>query len=449
MLAVPQPGDVVAGKYEITRLLGRGGMGLVFEAVHRKLDQRVALKFLLADDTNPADSIARFEREARAAARLQSPHVVRVMDVDVTSDGMHFIVMEYLEGHDLAKELRSRSQLPVPEAVDWILQACAGVAEAHERGIVHRDLKPGNLFLAGGVVKVMDFGISKLAGRPGEAELTTTETMLGTPSYMAPEQILSAKTIDHRADVWALGVVLYRVLSGALPFSAPSATALAVAIATGAPVPITEVAPTIPPALGAAVMKCLSREPGGRHADVAALAAAIAPFGSGTFSFEAARVIPSSGRVAHAARASSPSLPSLPSAERDTNAASALSNGSPATPATPRAPGLGPGALLGIAAVLVIAGVGAWRFASPSAASSSSSSSSAPASARPTPSAEPPVEALPAPSSSTVPEPPPTGTPPGPASAVATSRPAPRPAPSAPKPSRSAAPAASLDPLHL
>ncbi len=290
--SVPQPGDVIAGKYEISRLLGKGGMGVVVEAQHKKLGTRVAIKFLMPDALTSHDSVARFDREARASALLRSPYVVRVLDIDATPDGLPFIVMEYLDGHDLGSEIRRRGQIPVVDAVDWVLQACIGLAEAHARGIVHRDIKPANLYLckeaSGPIVKVMDFGVSKLLAGHGEIDLTTTDTAVGTPNYMAPEQLLSSRAIDHRADVWALGVVLYRMLCGAFPFSGATPTALAIAIATEPPVPILSVAPSLPPDVAAAVMRALEKDVARRHADVVAFGRALEPFGSKRVAFAAA-----------------------------------------------------------------------------------------------------------------------------------------------------------------
>ncbi len=287
MSTLPEPGETIAGKYEVVRVLGRGGMGVVVEALHRKLDQRFAIKLLSPEARSRSDAVARFEREARASARLRSPYAVRVHDVDsdAARGGLPFIVMEYLEGHDLARELRERGTLPVPEAVDIALQVCLAMSEAHARGIVHRDLKPGNLFLTTQdgrrVVKVMDFGISKLVLDPTEGELTTTETTLGTPHYMAPEQVVSSKAIDHRVDIWAIGVVLYRVLTGTFPFSGEGATGLAVAIATQRPTPILERKPDLPPALADAIMAALTRDRERRPADALAFAKILEPFGTG------------------------------------------------------------------------------------------------------------------------------------------------------------------------
>ena len=279
---LPSPGDVLADKYTVVRALGRGGMGLVLEAEHQRLGQRVALKLLLPEIRSMGEITARFEREARAVARLQGPHVARILDVDVLSDGSPFMVMELLRGRELGDELDERTKIPFREAVGYILQACAAMAEAHRMGIVHRDLKPANLFLcetgAHRTVKVLDFGISKLTGDIN-ASMTTTASAFGTPLYMSPEQVRSVKNVDARADIWSLGVVLYELLSGELPFTHESATGILAAILTEKPVPIGKRCPEIPRPLADAVMRALEKNPEDRFSDVRAFAAAIAPYG--------------------------------------------------------------------------------------------------------------------------------------------------------------------------
>jgi eukaryotic-like serine/threonine-protein kinase len=281
---LPAPGDTVLGKYEIVRVLGRGGMGIVLEARQVERGQNVAIKFLLPEHATSREGMARFEREAGTVATLTTPHVTKIIDVDVDpATSLPFIVMELLVGHDLAEELRQRTTVPFPEAVDWILQACAALHEAHALGIVHRDIKPSNLFLTAGqrpVLKVMDFGISKLLGGDS-SELTTSNQTIGTPAYMSPEQLLSVRSIDGRTDVWALGVVLYRALSGHLPFAADTPAALAVAIATKAPAPLSELALQLPAPLVATVMRTLERDVARRPEGVRELARLLQPFGTG------------------------------------------------------------------------------------------------------------------------------------------------------------------------
>jgi serine/threonine-protein kinase len=278
--SLPSPGELFHGKYLIKRVLGRGGVGVVYEAEHAKLRQRVAVKLLAPEMLAHPDMVERFEREARAMALLTSPHVTRVIDVDATITGIPFLVMEFLEGHDFQAEIKSRGALTVPEAVHWVRQACAGMAVAHAAGIVHRDLKPANLFLVdepqARVLKIMDFGISKITGE--DLDVTMTSTSLGTPAYMSPEQVRSAKHIDGRADVWSLGVILYRALTGKLPFAGSGTTGMAVSIVNDVPEPIEVHRPDLPPGLVAVVRRTLEKDPNARFPSVTALADALAPF---------------------------------------------------------------------------------------------------------------------------------------------------------------------------
>ena len=276
---IPEAGETLVGKYLLHRLLGRGGVGVVYEGEHLRLRQRVAIKLLAPEMLAHREMVERFEREARAMALLQSAHVTRVTDVDITPDGVPFLVMEFLQGNDLQHELKSRGALPIAEAVHWVRQACIGMAVVHGAGIVHRDLKPANLFLVDGdprALKIMDFGISKIAGE--DFEMTMTQTTLGTPAYMSPEQVKSAKNIDVRADVWSLGVILYRALTGKLPFQGSGSTGMAVAIVNDTPIPIESLRPDLPPALVNVVRRTLEKSADARLPTVRALADALAPF---------------------------------------------------------------------------------------------------------------------------------------------------------------------------
>src|ERR1700683_2624125 len=218
-------GQILDEKYRVLRLIGRGGMAEVYAAHHQILQQTVALKVLLPAVAAIPGAAARFLNEARSAARIRSEHVAAVMDVGMREDCSAYIVMEYLEGEELNKLIGRRGHMPPTEAVDYLLQALEALAHAHAIGIVHRDLKPSNIFLARGaggrtIVKVFDFGISKAPRSPGETDESSTlsQMILGTPAYMAPEQARNAKEVDARADIWALGVILYRLLTDALPF---------------------------------------------------------------------------------------------------------------------------------------------------------------------------------------------------------------------------------------
>jgi eukaryotic-like serine/threonine-protein kinase len=281
-------GEVLAEKYRVERVLGVGGMGVVVEATHLDLQKRVALKFMLKGTGDPSgESVARFMREGRAAAGLHSEHVARVLDVGRLDTGEPYMVMEFLQGRDLSDLIRGDGPQPVDRAVSYVLQACEAIAEAHARGIVHRDLKPSNLFLtqrADGLalVKVLDFGISKVARVQGdhaaEASMTNTRAILGSPSYMSPEQVRSSKNVDARTDIWALGIILYELLTAKPPFEADSLPGLIAAIISDAPVPVSSRRSDLPPGLAAAIMRCLDKAADKRFESVAAFARALEPF---------------------------------------------------------------------------------------------------------------------------------------------------------------------------
>ena len=279
-------GDILSGKFKVERVLGQGGMGVVVAARNIALDQVVALKFMLPQAMANAEAKERFMREARAVARLKSEHVTRVLDVGTLDDGAPYIVMELLEGRDVAT-LLEHGPLPIGEAVGIILQACDALAEAHALGIVHRDLKPRNLFLTTDVegtpiVKVLDFGISKDLGDGSNANtpsaLTGTAMMLGSPHYMSPEQLKSSRDVDARADIWSLGVILYELLAGQPPFGAPSVAELCVVVLSEKAPPLQAKRPDVPPELEAIVTKCLEKQPGDRYRSVGDLATALEPF---------------------------------------------------------------------------------------------------------------------------------------------------------------------------
>jgi serine/threonine-protein kinase len=273
-----QIGDVVAGKYEIEKVIGEGGMGIVVRATHRALRQKVALKFMHPSMAkNPAHA-ARFIREARAAVRLREEHVARVLDLGDVDDTGPYIVMEYLEGVDLLAYLKKNAPLQVAEAIELIRQACSGVAAAHEAGIVHRDLKPGNMFITEKrdrhVLKVLDFGVSKYLDGDSLA-VTGTNMVVGSPMYMAPELFETARNATPASDVWALGVIFYRMLTGRLPFFGESLPELVAKVHFGAPTPIVHWRPELPPEVCQILDGCFHREPSRRFGNARELLAAV------------------------------------------------------------------------------------------------------------------------------------------------------------------------------
>ena len=279
---LPDIGQTVGGKYEIVRLVGEGGMAFVFEANHQRLHQRVAIKLLAPAFARDAELVTRFEREARAVARLNTKHVVRVTDVDVTTDGLPYMVMEFLDGRDLESELHARTRLPLDESVDIIIQAGSGMLEAHSIGIVHRDLKPANLFLANEgagdsfarIVKILDFGISKRIGEV--TRLTGAGAVIGTVLYMSPEQVRAEANVDVRADVWSLGVILYELLAGRAPFEGSSAQIAAKIVATDAP--DLRAFAEVPEGIALTVRRMLDRDRARRFASVREVVEALSPF---------------------------------------------------------------------------------------------------------------------------------------------------------------------------
>ncbi len=278
-----RPGDVLAGKYRVERIIGLGGMGVVVAATHLQLGQEVALKLMLPQAFASPDANARFLREARAAAQIQGEHVANVRDVGTLENGAPFMVMELLRGMDLARLLQTRGALPVQEAIDYVLQACEALAEAHGVGIIHRDLKPANLFLAerpdgSTSIKVLDFGISKTREGGIDHNLTHSQSVMGTPRYMSPEQMRSTKMVSRATDVWALGCILYELLSARPAFDGENTQGLAIAIAQD-PTPSVRVArPEVPLELEQVIFRCLEKDVTRRVASVEELARMVAPF---------------------------------------------------------------------------------------------------------------------------------------------------------------------------
>ncbi|WP_437477915.1 protein kinase [Sorangium sp. So ce1014] len=285
-------GEVIADRYRVERLLGIGGMGAVVAARHLSLGELVAIKFMRAEHCGNAALLRRFQREARGMFRLKTEHVPRVHDLGALAPRpgialpVPYIVMEHLSGNDLRSIVERRGRLPVDEAAEYVRQACVALIEAHALGMVHRDLKPANLFLTyrtdgTPLIKVLDFGVAKFTcARPEEdgLEMTTARSVMGSRRYMAPEQMLTPKDVDLRADLWALGVVLYQLVSGALPFGAETLEQLVLVVSEQAPRPLRNVCADLPEGFEEIVMGCLEKNRARRPASARELAAALAPF---------------------------------------------------------------------------------------------------------------------------------------------------------------------------
>jgi serine/threonine-protein kinase len=295
-----RPGDTLRKKFLIEGVIGSGGMGTVYQAVHVRMQKRVAIKVLDGSRATHPANVSRFGREALAAARLRGPHAVRVYDVDMAESGEPFLVMELLRGRELSTALTEHNH-PRETLVDWGIQICSAIQEAHDLGIIHRDLKPSNIFVMERTnqIKIVDFGISKVQD---SMDITTDSQILGTPKYMSPEQ-LQAKPVGPPSDIWAIGIILYRMLSGAHPFPFPKGAppfVFAASTLTQEPVPLREVAPALPGELTDTVMKCLRKPAAERWQTARDLARRLEPFGSGQVGFEEIAVESSALRTATA-----------------------------------------------------------------------------------------------------------------------------------------------------
>jgi serine/threonine protein kinase len=270
-------GEVFAGKYRIVRLLGEGGMGRVYEAEHTSVGRRFAVKLLRRHLAANPQALARFRREARAAGALENEHIAAVLDFDAAPDGAPFLVMEYLEGRSLGQLLAEEGPLPVSRAANALLQVCRGLEAAHAAGILHRDLKPDNLFVtrrADGSeqVKILDFGIAKLLGERTDLAPIQTGAAIGTPFYMAPEQVRGDAPLDERVDIYALGVIFYELLSGQKPHPGDSGNTVLAHVLTQSPARLETLRPGLPRGVVELVHRALAFDPRDRPASVRALA---------------------------------------------------------------------------------------------------------------------------------------------------------------------------------
>ncbi|MDB5214247.1 MAG: serine/threonine protein kinase [Myxococcaceae bacterium] len=354
MRAAPTAGDRV-GKYVIDSILGRGGMGIVVAARHEGAgrEELVAIKLLHPKAAKDAVQVERFVREARSTVRIKSEHVVRVLDAGAEeATGSPFIVMEFLQGRDIAYVLANFGPMPPQTAVDYIIQICEATAAAHALGIVHRDLKPSNFFLTHrpdgtALVKVLDFGISKAAQLDGmpDPRLTETQAVFGSPTYMSPEQIRSSKNVDQRSDIWSLGVALFEMLTRKLPFVADNVAGLLASVIADPPFTVSYFRPDVPPGLEAIVLACLEKDAARRIGSAGELARRLIPYASPAGAELAARVqeVPSPSGSSPNVAPQRPPMPSArPSSPSSPSAHSALSPSSPSWMPSPPASIPGP-----------------------------------------------------------------------------------------------------------
>jgi serine/threonine-protein kinase len=374
---LPREGDLlVQGRYRVERVLGQGGMGAVFAAADVLRGERVAIKILLPHLAEDPDIGTRFLREARAIAALKSEHVARFHDVVRDEGGRLHLIMELLAGRDLLRVCKDQGNLPIAEAVGYVLQACDAIAEAHSLGIVHRDLKPQNLFLAERpgappVLKVLDFGLAKvmvgeLSGKTGPQGLTQTGALMGSPPYMPPEQLRSSKRVDVRSDIWALGMILHRLLTGQIAFDVSSIGELLATIAVEPPIPLRARLPGAPAQLEEAILRCLQREPARRFQNVGQLALALAPFSPAAASAVLPRITALLGEKAIRAPLPPMELPDrapASSAKQDTSLqdASTVPVGKQESAPDARRAGC-LGVLAAVAAIALSAAAAAWLF---------------------------------------------------------------------------------------
>jgi serine/threonine protein kinase len=277
-LSANKPQDLVLDQYILLELLGQGGMGAVYKARQSRMKRLVALKVIRKEALTSRTAVERFKRESEIAAKLSHPNIVTVYDSN-ESNGTHFLVMEYVEGTDLAKLVKRQGPLLVERACDYIRQAALGLQHAHEQGLIHRDIKPHNLMLnQQGIVKLMDLGLARTAQAAEDEGLTVSGTVLGSPDYIAPEQAINARGVDIRADIYSLGCTFYHLLAGKVPFPTPSVAQKLVHHQLQDPPALEQRRNDIPPELGAVVRRMMEKKPANRYRVPAEVAAALEPF---------------------------------------------------------------------------------------------------------------------------------------------------------------------------
>ncbi len=403
-------GQVIEGKYSIVRLLGEGGMGAVYEGENLRIRRKVAIKVLHAGVAENTDAVSRFQREAQAAGQIGSDHIVEVIDLGVLPGGDYFMVMEFLQGESLGGRLDRLGRVGPRELAPIALQLLEGLSRAHAAGIIHRDLKPDNVWLVShkaGVadfVKILDFGISKFnaLGNSEQMSMTRTGSVMGTPYYLSPEQAKGGRGIDHRSDIYAVGVILYQCLAGRVPFDAETFNELLFKIVLEEPAELRSLAADVDGAFAAIVMKAMAREPDHRFQSTGEMAQAIADW-SGVQLGAPASFVSDSTTAARAASYGAPLVGGAASPPmQDTNTPAPFS--STGGGAQPQPSKKGGGAVIALAAVgaLAVLGVGAGLMMSRRTPASEPSPSVAPA-ASAEPATPPPSDSAPAASAAPAP----------------------------------------------
>jgi serine/threonine protein kinase len=374
-------GDIIDGKYRIVRLLGEGGMGAVYEGENTRIHRRVAIKVLHSNVAEQAEAVQRFEREAQAAGRIGSEHIVEVLDLGTLANGDRYLVMEYLEGSSLSARIKDRGRITPQELAPIAHQLLEGLGAAHGAGIIHRDLKPDNVWLLKSrgqdFIKLLDFGISKFSQLSGDSgfSMTRTGAVMGTPYYMAPEQAKGARDMDHRVDLYATGVILYEALTGQVPFNADTFNELLFKIVLEEPKPLEQLVPDIDPGFAAIVNKAMARDPAHRFASAADFQQALSQWAAGAGPQLVAALAFNRGPTPGMPGAVPPAIGNAPPALGTMgNAAPSMNTGTPGTWSQsgnyqsgshdlPRKSNAGLFAVLGVVVVLLLGG-GAFAYSS-------------------------------------------------------------------------------------